>query len=331
MPKPWSDDLRCRILDAYERKEGSQREVSRRFGVSFEYVRKIRKQWRGSGQKERMPQSRHGRLSRMTDAVQERLRGWLREQPDRTLAELQEQLQASGVVASRSRIGQVLQQMGLRQKKTLPAAERDTEANRKRREEFLATITAIPVEKLIFLDESGVTTQMTRQWGRAPKGERILETTPQGRWTVLTTLGAMSLRGIDAAMTIPSATDGDIFRVYVKQVLSPKLKPGDAVVMDNLSAHKVAGIRRQIEACGARLIYLPPYSPDLNPIEQAWSKFKQFLRSAKARTDQALDQAVSDALKTISAENAAVVPSLRLSGYTNQGTALSRVFTALVR
>lgn len=190
-------------------------------------------------------------------------------------------------------------------KKTLHAAERDTEANRKRREEFLATITAIPVEKLIFLDESGVTTQMTRQWGRAPKGERILETTPQGRWTVLTTLGAMSLRGIDAAMTIPSATDGDIFRVYVKQVLSPKLKPGDAVVMDNLSAHKVAGIRRQIEACGARLIYLPPYSPDLNPIEQAWSKLKQFLRSAKARTDQALDQAVSDALKTISAENAA--------------------------
>src|SRR5277367_5432884 len=98
MAKPWSDDLRCRILDAYERKEGSQREVSRRFGVSFEYVRKIRKQWRRSGQKERM-------------------RGWLREQPDRTLAELQEQLQASGVVASRSRIGQVLQQMGLGQKK----------------------------------------------------------------------------------------------------------------------------------------------------------------------------------------------------------------------
>ena len=117
MPKPWSDDLRCRILDAYERKEGSQREVSLRFGVSFEYVRKIRKQWRRSGQKERVRQSRHGRLSRMTDAVKERLRGWLREQPDRTLAELQEQLQASGVVVSRSRIGQVLRQMGLEQKK----------------------------------------------------------------------------------------------------------------------------------------------------------------------------------------------------------------------
>jgi transposase len=201
-------------------------------------------------------------------------------------------------------------------KKTLHAAERDREANRQRREEFLSTIAAIPAEKLIFLDESGVTTQMTRQWGRAAKGQRILETTPQGRWTVLTTLGAMSLRGIDAAMTIPSATDGDIFRVYVEQVLSPKLKPGDVVVMDNLSAHKVAGIRQQIETCGARLIYLPPYSPDLNPIELAWSKFKQFLRSAKARSDQALDQAVSDALKTISAENAAAW--FRHCGY--QGT-----------
>src|SRR5580693_5214792 len=101
MPKPWSDDLRCRILDAYERKEGSQRELSLRFGVSFEYVRKIRKQWRRSGQKERAGQCRHGRLSRMTEAVQERLRGWLREQPDRSLVELQEQLQASGVAVSR--------------------------------------------------------------------------------------------------------------------------------------------------------------------------------------------------------------------------------------
>jgi transposase len=117
MPKPWSDDLRCRILDAYERKEGSQRELSLRFGVSFEYVRKIRKQWRRSGQKQRVGQARHGRLSRMTEAVQERLRGWLREQPDRTLVELQEQLQASGVTVSRSRISQVLQQMGLGQKK----------------------------------------------------------------------------------------------------------------------------------------------------------------------------------------------------------------------
>ena len=107
---------------------------------------------------------------------------------------------------------------------------------------------------------------MTRQWGRAPKGERIHEATPQGHWEVLTTLGAMSLRGIDAAMTVESATDGDVFTAYVEQALCPKLKPGDVVVLDNLSAHKVAGIGERIEACGAQLLYLPPYSPDLNPM-----------------------------------------------------------------
>ena len=142
-------------------------------------------------------------------------------------------------------------------KKTLHAAERDTEANRKRREEFLQTVQAIPPERLIFLDESGVTTQMTRQWGRAPKGQRVNEATPQGRWQVLTTLGAMSLRGIDAAMTVESATDGDVFGDFVEQVLCPKLRPGDVVVMDNLSAHKVAGIRERIEDCSAQLLYLP--------------------------------------------------------------------------
>ena len=146
---------------------------------------------------------------------------------------------------------------------------------------------------------------MTRQWGRAPKGERIAEAAPQGHWNVLTTLGAMSLRGIVAAMTIEAATDADVFAAYVEQVLGPKLQPGDVVILDNLSAHKVPGIAASIAACGARLIYLPPYSPDLNPIEQAWSKFKQFLRSAKARTAEALDQAITEALKTITPDNAA--------------------------
>jgi transposase len=146
---------------------------------------------------------------------------------------------------------------------------------------------------------------MTRLWGRAPRGERIAEATPQSHWQVLTTLGAMSLRGIEAVMTVDSATDGDVFRAYLEQVLCPKLRPGDVVVLDNLSAHKVNGIRELIEARGAELLYLPPYSPDLNPIELAWSKFKQYLRTAKARTAEALDQAITDALQTITPDNAA--------------------------
>lgn len=164
---------------------------------------------------------------------------------------------------------------------------------------------AIPPEKLKFLDESGVTTQMTRLWGRAPKGQRVAEARPEGHWRVLTTLGAMSLAGMVATMTVESATDGDVFEAFLEQVLCPQLKQDDVVVMDNLSVHKVERVRELIEGAGARLLYLPPYSPDLNPIEKAWSKFKQFLRSAKARTAEALDQAVTQALTTITAENAA--------------------------
>jgi transposase len=166
-------------------------------------------------------------------------------------------------------------------------------------------VATIPPEKLKFLEESGVTTQMTRLWGRAPRGERVTEATPDGRWQVLTTLGTMSLRGMEAVMTVPEATDGDVFRAYVEQVLCATLRPGDGLILDNLSAHKVAGIRELIEACGAQLLYLPPYSPDLHPIEKAWSKFKQYLRAAKARTAEALDQAVTAALTTITPDNAA--------------------------
>jgi len=150
-----------------------------------------------------------------------------------------------------------------------------------------------------------VTTQLTRLWGRAERGQRISEATPQGHWKVLTILGALSLRGVVAAMTIESATDGGVFLAYLEQALCPKLQAGDVVVMDNLSAHKVSGVGQLIEVSGAKLLYLPPYSPDFNPIEKAWSKLKQLLRVAKARTPVALEQAVAEVLKAITAENAA--------------------------
>ena len=176
--------------------------------------------------------------------------------------------------------------------------------NLQRRAEFLREVAAIDPERLIFLDESGVTTQMTRLYARCQGGRRIHEGAPQGHWKVLTTLGAMSLRGMVASMTIESATDSDVFEAFLEQVLCPKLKAGDVVVMDNLNVHKMDRVRELIEGTDARLLYLPPYSPDLNPIEKAWSKFKQFLRSAKARTAELLDQAVTAALQSISADNA---------------------------
>ena len=145
---------------------------------------------------------------------------------------------------------------------------------------------------------------MTRRYGRAPHGERVREGAPAGHWRTLTLLGAITIDGLLATMTIESPTDGEVFSAYLEQVLCPRLHPGQIVVMDNLSAHKHPQVRRLIEQTGAHLLYLPPYSPDLNPIEKAWAKLKQLLRAAKARTKEALDQAIAEALKLISADNA---------------------------
>lgn len=159
-------------------------------------------------------------------------------------------------------------------------------------------------EQLIFLDESGVMVGMTRRRGRCLGGGRVHEATPESHWKILTILSAMSLKGMIATMTIEAATDTDIFLAYLDDVLCPVLEPGDVVVMDNLSSHKVQGVSARIQAKGAELLYLPPYSPDLNPIEKAWSKLKQMLRAAKARTGEELYQAIRNALPNITPDNA---------------------------
>jgi transposase len=145
---------------------------------------------------------------------------------------------------------------------------------------------------------------MTRLYARASGGGRIYEATPDSRWKMLTILGALSIRGMIAAMTIEEATDGDIFLAYLDHCLCPLLHTGDVVVMDNLSSHKVAGVEQRIKKSGAEVLYLPPYSPDLNPIEKAWSKLKTLLRSAKTRSKEALDQAITELLPHITQENA---------------------------
>ena len=156
----------------------------------------------------------------------------------------------------------------------------------------------------MFVDESGVTTEMTRRYGRAPRGERVREATPAGHWSTLTVLGAMSCQGLLATMTVESSTDGDVFLAYLEHVLCPQLRPGHVVVMDNLSAHKVEGVRQRIEATGAQLLYLPSYSPDFNPIEPCWGKIKQCLRAWKARTVERLEEALTEAIASISPHNA---------------------------
>ena len=142
-------------------------------------------------------------------------------------------------------------------------------------------------ERLIFIDESGLSTKMARLRGWAPKGERCCAAIPHGHWKTITFVGGLTLGGFVAPMLLDGPMDGASFLAWVEQMLAPTLRAGDIVVMDNLSAHKVAGVGQAIEARGAELLYLPPYSPDLNPIEQVFAKLKTLLRKAAERTVEA--------------------------------------------
>jgi transposase len=154
------------------------------------------------------------------------------------------------------------------------------------------------------VDESGANLSFCRLWARAPGGLRAFGSAPQNWGENIPILSALSLRGILASMIVPGSTDSDVFLAYVEEVLAPKLWPGAVVLMDNLSPHKSSGVREAIEEAGARLLYLPPYSPDLNPIEQAWSKLKTCLRSIAARTYRRLSRAIAAGLNLISSQDA---------------------------
>ena len=144
---------------------------------------------------------------------------------------------------------------------------------------------------------------MTRRYGRAPKGERVDAAVPHGHWKVLTLTAAVRLGGVGACLVFDGATNTTCFETYVRECLVPTLKAKDVVVMDNLSCHKTAEVERLIRSVGAEVRYLPPYSPDLNPIEELFSKLKEFLRSAAARTVDALIDAFGDALRSITPSN----------------------------
>ena len=157
---------------------------------------------------------------------------------------------------------------------------------------------------MIFLDESGAKTNLTRLCGRAPRGERVHASTPHGHWHTTTLISSIRLDGSTACMAIEGATDTEVFQTYVRQVLCPTLRPGDIVVMDNLSPHKNVGTSRLIEQVGAQILFLPAYSPDLNPIEKMWSKVNACLRRIEARTPSALVEAIASALQSVTLQDA---------------------------
>jgi len=156
----------------------------------------------------------------------------------------------------------------------------------------------LDLAKLVFVDETGASTQMVRLYGRAKRGRRVISRVPWGHWKTVTFVAGLRLDGLTAPFVIDCAMNGAIFVEYLQQCLVPTLRPGDIVIIDNLPAHKRSQVREIIETAGATLRYLPPYSPDLNPIEQSFAKIKAHLRKAKERTIPALYERIGDALGT---------------------------------
>ena len=217
---------------------------------------------------------------------------------DITLAEIAARLEAEhGLRAAPATVWYFLDRRGITfKKKTAHASEQDREDVAAARETWQEAQPEFDPERLIFIDESGLNTKMARLRGRAPKGERCRASIPHGHWHTTTFVAGLRTSGLDATMLLDGPLNASSFRAYALQVLVPSLFPGDIVIMDNLPAHKVTGIREAIEAAGAKLLYLPAYSPDLNPIEMAFAKLKALLRKAARRTRDDLWQAVADLL-----------------------------------
>jgi len=156
------------------------------------------------------------------------------------------------------------------------------------------------IDKLVFLDESGTNTGMTRLYGRAPSDDRVVDYTPDVRFERTSILSSVRTNGDMVPMVYEGALNGDLFKAYIVQFLVPTLREGDIVIMDNLTSHKVAGVVDPIIAAGAKVVYLPPYSPDFNPIEMMWSKVKAYLRKVKARTKDLLEKAIAEVLELVS-------------------------------
>jgi transposase len=292
---PLSNDLRQRILDAVDNREGSRRELAVRFKVNTSTITRLLQLRRQTGSF--MPRPHGGGVEPTLDHdALERLRKLVEETPDATLAALKQKL---GVSGSRMIICRALRKLGLPLKKKSPhASERDTPEVREERREFGEDVESIEPQRLVFVDETGVTTAMTPTYGRAPRGERV-ETSAPASWESVTVIAAMGPDGVRAPVVFEGAVNAATFLTYVEQVLVPALRRGDVVIFDNLSSHLSPEVFRAIERAGASVLPLPPYSPDFNPIEEMFSKVKEFLRRVGARAKEHLYEAIGDGLQEV--------------------------------
>lgn len=284
MPKPYSRDLRERVVRAVEA-GASCHEAAAAFEVSPSSAIRGVARWRQTGTVVAKPMG--GKRSPL-DIHAEWLLELIAAEPDLTLQEIRGRLRACGVFVSASSVWRFFDRHHITFKKSLHAAEQERNDVRAARTKWKREQPQLDAKKLIFIDETGTSTNMTRARGRCRRGKRLVAKVPHGHWKMTTFVAGLRQGGITAPFVVDAPMNGEIFLTYLEQCLVPTLSPGEIVSMDNLPAHKVAGVREIIEATGARLRMLPPYSPDLNPIEQCFAKIKAHLRKAGERSIPAL-------------------------------------------
>jgi transposase len=307
--KPFSMDFRVAVATA--RDNGMETaEAVETFGCCGSWVRRLMQRRRERGTLAPLPRKLPNQR-KIKDEDERRLREFLQKQPDATLAEMIEDLELKvhpGTLCRR------LTALDLpRKKKSRHASEQDRPDVKAARTHWFEQFLDVPLDQFVFLDEFGAATNMTRTHARAPRGRRAVCKVPHGHWKVLSTVAAMTVRGILCSASFEGAIDGELFLIFVREALVPSLRPGQIVVLDNLGAHKTAAVRRLVEAAGCRLLPLPPYSPDFNPIENAISKVKSVLRSLAERTVDGLHEAIGTALASITPADAAAF--IRHCGY----------------
>jgi transposase len=297
--RPYSLDLRERIVAAVDRPEGSLRWIARVFCVSTSFIVRLLQRRRATGTLAPKPHA-GGPLPALSPDDHRRLADLIREQPDATLAELK---QKGGFTCSLKTLWMALRHRRLtRKKKSLYADQRDRPDVQKKRRSFRRKVRAIEAKRLVLVDETGVTTAMTPAYAWAPRGERAVDSAPAS-WETITVIAALGLDGVRAPLAFPGATDAVAFQTYVDQVLVPELHAGDVVILDNIKPHLGTEVAQAIERAGARVLPLPPYSPDYTPIEEMFSKVKQGLRRAKARAKTELYEVLGEVLKQVTPDD----------------------------
>ena len=297
MTRALSLDIRERVVLAVEGGL-SRRSAAKRFGVAASTAIKWIDRWRRTGDVGPRPQGGDRRSQRI-EAHSEEILALIEEKSDITLGEIAEHLEeVHGLRVAQSTVWRLLDRHGMTFKKTAHASEQQRADVLQHRQAWFDRQPNLEAERRVFIDETGASTKMARRYGRAPRGERCQAPVPYGHWKTTTFVGALRLEGMTAPMVLDGAMHGAAFLAYVEQVLVPTLSPGDIVIMDNLSAHKSPAVRHAIEAIGAELRFLPPYSPDFNPIEMAFSKLKAFLKKTAARNLDDLWDAIANGINT---------------------------------